>query len=348
MLFDLIALAVLVVFIALGALRGTFAGFLRVATLACAYAAGIFGAAYLGTLVSVLSGSSRLMATALAGAACFLFVYFVLSVLSAIAIRYERAHRDDAPRGGVDRTGGAIFGALQACLALLLLGVLGSFLDAAHEAGLPQGSDAAENSFLVGSTQKVVAAGVGAAMGGSPGGKVAVRLASDPGAALTSTQKVLAHPRVMKLFEDALFWQYVSTGEVDLALGRSSFFAVIHDDELRGELADLGVVDEDARTDPEAFRAQMSETFTRIAPRLRALREDPALAELAAKPEIQDALERGDTMALLAHPDFRRLIDRALKDYERASEQDREPRDGGREGDQEADASGERVGAPHY
>ena len=316
MLFDLVALGILVIFIALGALRGTLAGFLRVATLASAYAAGIFGAKHLGVLVSVFSGSSRLMSTALAGAACFAFAYLVGSVATTIVLRWERSRRDDLPRNGLDRTGGAVFGAVQAVLVLLLLGVLGSFLDAANKAGLPQGSSAADGSFLVGSTQKVVAAGVGAAMGGSPGGKLAVRLASDPGAALTSTQKVLAHPRVVGLFEDALFWQYLSTGEVDLALGRSTFFAITHDDELRGQLADLGAVDEDARTDPQAFKAQVGGTFREIAPRLRAIREDPALAEFAAKPEIQDALERGDTMALLADPDFRRLIDRALRDYE--------------------------------
>jgi uncharacterized membrane protein required for colicin V production len=339
MLFDLIALGILVVFIALGAMRGTLAGFLRVTTLASAYAAGIFGAAHLGVLVSVLTGSSRLIATALAGGACFLLVFFVLSVLSAIAIRFERQRRDDIPRGGLDRTGGALFGALQACLALLLLGVLGSFLDAAHKAGLPQGTDAAANSYLVGSAQKVMAAGVDAAMGGSPGGKLAVRLASDPGAALGTTQRLLQHPRVGALFGDQLFWQYLSTGETDLALGRSTFFAVIHDDELRGELADLGVVDEDARTSPEAFRTQMAHTFTEIAPRLRALREDPALAELAAKPEIQAAIESGDAMALLAHPDFRRLVDRALKSYEKSSEQNREAGDGRGERDQQGAAT---------
>lgn len=348
MLFDLIALAVLAVFIALGAMRGTLAGFLRVATLASAYVAGIFGARTLGTLVAVVTGSSRLIATALAGAGCFMAVYVLLSIASAIVIHFEKQRRDDVPRGGLDRTGGAVLGALQACLALLLLGILGSFLDAAYKAGLPQGSAAAEGSFLVGSAQKVVAAGIDAAMGGTPGGKLAVRLASDPGAALTSTQKLLAHPRVAKLFEDALFWQYLSTGEIEPALGRGTFFAVIHDDGLRAELADLGVVDDEARDSPDAFRAQMSATFAKLAPRLRALRQDPALAALAAKPEIQRAIERGDSMALLAHPDFRRLIDRALKDFEDSSEQNGEAGHGGGEGEEQRRAAHQRVGAPSF
>jgi uncharacterized membrane protein required for colicin V production len=339
MLFDLVALAILVIFIALGAVRGTLAGFLRVATLTSAYAAGIFGAKHLGILVAVFTGSSRLFAGAIAGTACFAFAYLMGSILTVLAVRWERSRRDDTPRGGLDRTGGAILGGLQAVLALLLLGVLGSFLDAANKAGMAHGSDAADGSYLVGSAQRVVSAGMGAAMGDSPGGRLAVRLAADPGTAMSTTQKVLAHPRVVALFQDELFWQYLSTNETDLALGRSTFFAISHDDALRGQLADVGAVDEDARTDPEAFKAQVGVTFREIAPRLRALRDDPALAEFAAKPEIQDAIERGDTMALLTHPDFRRLIDRALKDYERASEKDGEARNGGGEREQQPGAA---------
>ena len=318
MLFDLLALGILAVFVVLGARRGALAGFLRVATLFLAYAAGIGAAAKLTALIAILSGISHLTAGAIAGTGAFLFVYAVASVGSALLIRSERASRDDLPRGGFDRLGGAFFGAGQAVLALLLLGVLGSFLDAAHVAGLSTGSESAGDSFLVGSTRRVVAAGVSAAVGEGPGGSFAVKLASNPGSAVASTQQLLAHPRVATLQADALFWQYVSSGEVDRALSRGSFTAISFDEEMRGRLADLGLVDEQARADSDAFREQMRKTLVEVAPRIRAIRDDPALAELAAKPEIQSALRDGDTFSLLAHPDFRRLVDRALRNYERA------------------------------
>jgi len=317
MLFDVLALGILAIFVALGAQRGAVAGFLRLATLFAAYAAGLFVATKLAPLIALLSGSSRLGAGALAGAGAFLFVYVVGSVGAALSIRRERASREDGSRSGFDRLGGAFFGAGQAALALLLLGVLGSFLDAAHLAGIPQGSATAADSYLVGSTRRVVAAGVSAAIGEGPGNGLAVKLASNPGSAVVSAQQLQAHPRIAALQEDALFWQYVSTGEVDRALARGSFRAIGLDQELRARLADLGLVGDEARGDPDAFREQVRVTLVEVAPRLRAIRDDPALAELAAKPEIQAAIKSGNTFALLAHPDFRRLVDRALRDYER-------------------------------
>lgn len=318
MLFDLLALGILAVFTSLGAWRGTLAGFLRLATLFCAYAAGLLVATKLAALVALLTGMSRIAAGALAGSAAFLVVYVIGSVCSAILIRHERTRRDDFPRSGFDRLGGAFFGAGQALLALLLLGVLGSFLDAAHSAGVTQASAgaSASDSYLVGSARRVVAAGVSAAVGKRPGGGLAVKLASNPGKAVTSAQALLAHPRVVALQEDALFWQYLSTGEVDLALTRSSWSVINYDEDLRAKLADLGVVSESARSDADAFRDEIHATLLEVAPRIQAIRNDPGLAELASKPEIQAAIKDGNSFALLAHPDFRRFVDRALRDYE--------------------------------
>jgi hypothetical protein len=145
-----------------------------------------------------------------------------------------------------------------------------------------------------------------------------VKLASNPGAAVASTQALLVHPRVVALQEDALFWQYLSTGEMDLALGRSSFSVISYDEALRAQLADLGVVSEAARNDVDTFRDEVHATLLEVAPRIQAIRNDPGLAALAAKPEIQAAIKDGNSFALLAHPDFRNLVDRALRDYERA------------------------------
>jgi hypothetical protein len=75
-----------------------------------------------------------------------------------------------------------------------LLAVFGSVLDAAYRAGLPQGVDQS-GSYLIASTRKVVAHGVGAALGDGPGSKLAVRLVDDPGQALVSARDLLASPR---------------------------------------------------------------------------------------------------------------------------------------------------------
>ena len=65
----------------------------------------------------------------------------------------------------------------------------------------------------------------------------------------------------------------------------------------------------------------MRTSLAQVGPRIHAIRNDPALAELAQDPEVQNALKSGDGVSLLlAHPEFRRLVDRALRDYERGGE----------------------------
>lgn len=318
MLFDSIAVALTLIFVALGAVRGALPGFLRVATLALAYLAGYLAATKLSLVVSLLAGTSKLTAALVLGTAAFAVVYGMGAIISALLIRFERDRRADRPRSLYDRVGGACFGVLQAGLALLMLAVLGSVLDAAYRMGLPQGMDQS-GSFLVANTRRVVATGIGAAMGDGPGAKLAVKLVADPGHALQSAQQLLAGPRFEALQADAMFWDLVSRGEIDAALGRNSFYQLMHDDPTRATLADLGLVPEPARTDPQAFRASMRASFQMAAPRIRAIRDDQAVMELAADPDVQEALASGNSVSLLADPRMRALIDRVLRDYERAT-----------------------------
>jgi hypothetical protein len=232
-------------------------------------------------------------------------------------IRVERDRRADRPRSGYDRFGGACFGAFQACLSLLMLAVLGSVLDAAYRVGLPAGMDQS-HSFLVASTRRVVAEGLGATLGDGPGAKLAVKLVSDPGETLRSTQQLLAGPRFSGLQNDSLFWELLTAGQVDAAMGRPSFFQLMHDEPTRQAMADLGLVPEEARSDPNAFRSALRGTLFAAAPRIRAIRNDPAISELANDPEVQQAIDDGNAVGLLSHPQMRELLDRAMRDYEAA------------------------------
>jgi len=314
-LFDAIGLALAAVFVGLGAWRGAFAGFLRLFTVVLAYLAGYLVAATFGRVLALLTGMPRLAASVALGAAAFTLVYLVGGIVSSLLIRAERERRDEGPRGTYDRVGGACFGMVQGCVALLLLAVLGSVLDAAYRAGLPQGMDQSQ-SFLVASTRRVVASGVETALGDSPGAKLAVKLIADPGQALSSAQGILAGPRFAELQSDTLFWDWVAEGQVDRALTRDSFSALMRDDPTRAGLADLGLVPEAARKDPEAFRAAMRETLETAGPRIRAIRNDPAIAQLADDPEVRRAIQAGDHAALLANPRVRALINRVMHDFD--------------------------------
>ena len=317
MLFDAIGLCLAALFIGLGAWRGSFAGFLRLATVVCAYLAGYFAATTFGHVLALLAGMPRIVASVLLGSGAFTLVYLACSIGSSLLIRHERERRDDVPRGSYDRLGGACFGVIQAAVALLLLAVLGSVLDAAYRAGLPQGVDQS-GSYLIAATRKVAATGVGAALGDGPGAQLAVKLVADPGKALVSLQQLLASPRFAKLQQDALFWDMACNGEaqIDAALNRRSFLELMYDDAMRGQLADLGLVPEAARNDPQAFREYMRSSLAQIGPRIRVIRGDPALAQLAQDPDVKNAIEAGDGVALLSHPDFRALVNRVIRDYE--------------------------------
>jgi hypothetical protein len=188
-------------------------------------------------------------------------------------------------------------------------------LDAAYRAGLPQGMDQS-HSFLVASTRSVVASGVESALGDSPGAKLAVKLVADPGQALTSAQKLLAGPHFAALQADSEFWELVAEGQVDRALVRDSFSSLMRDDATRAGMADLGLVPEAARKDTAAFRAALRATLESAAPRIRAIRSDPSIAQLASDPEVKRAVEAGDHAALLANPRVRALISRVLRDFD--------------------------------
>jgi hypothetical protein len=95
---------------------------------------------------------------------------------------------------------------------------------------------------------------------------------------------------------------------VDAALNRVSFLAVTYDEELRGQLATLGLIDEAAARDPQAFRVTAGEVLREVSPRIRGLRNDPELKKLIEDPEVTALIQSGDTLALLGHPSFRDLV----------------------------------------
>jgi hypothetical protein len=111
---------------------------------------------------------------------------------------------------------------------------------------------------------------------------------------------------------DELFWQYVSTGAIDAALNQASFMRAANDAQLRQRIVALGVMPEEARDDPRAFRSATRDALEDVAPRLEAIRNDPALPALAADPEVRRALEAGDVLSLATNPKIRDLVSRAL------------------------------------
>lgn len=313
---DLVALAIVAVFVLLGALRGGLSGAIGLAAIGCGYAAAVVGAT--GALPGRLAerGVPGLLATPVAGTVGFLLAYAAVAAVGFVLQRIARARRGEEPRSRGDRAFGAAFGALRGLLVVLLLSVLATWLEAAHELGIwePGGMPVPHtgDSLIAGASGQILGSMVEAAAGGehSRTGKLMGRIAANPSPALKDLQAVIDDPDFQALQQDRFFWTLVENGASERAMNGSSFHRIVRDAELRRRLADLGLVSEAAAEDTAVLRREVAEMLDALGPRLKALREDPELARLAQDPEVMGMIDAGDTLGLLMHPGIQRLVNR--------------------------------------
>jgi len=303
MAYDLLALAVLAVFAALGAVRGALASGLALATLLLAYVLSVELASPLAPSVARASGTPPFLAAPLAGTLIFVLVTAAGTLASALlrAARRRRLQRR-RPRSRPDLVGGALFGAGRGLIVVLAVGLLAIWIEAAS------GAAAGPPPLVSRATRAAMQRGAATLAGDGSGARLLVEAATNPRDTMQQMQGVLADPNVMALRADQAFWDAVEQGDVDAAMDRSSFSTLASDDSLRGRLAELGVVDRRAAEDPDAFDEEAAKALRELGPRLHALRSDPELQKLLEDPEIATLAQQGDTLALLAQPDFQKLV----------------------------------------
>lgn len=308
---NFVGLGLLIVFGVLGAVRGALAGALRIGSLLAAYASAFLAASALASAVASMTGLNPFLGGVVAGTVSFVGVYTIASVSASILLRRARKRRGDDPRSPLDRAGGALIGLAQGGVVLILLGWVVACIHGIRLGQDPE-AEVTEKPLVSRLSQHVVESSARAVLGDDPGAALAVQLIADPAGTANDMQSMLDHPRFADLQEDGMFWQYLSTGAIDSALNRSSFLRVAHDDALRARAVDLGLVPEAARDNPSEFRSSARVAFEQVAPRLSGLRDDPAIQRLAEDPEVQQALADGNAVAMLAHPEFRALLERVM------------------------------------
>jgi uncharacterized membrane protein required for colicin V production len=308
---DVLALLVLGLFAGMGALRGGLASALSLISLGVSYAAALWAAPRFGERAAELTGAPALLGMPIAGTLAFAAAFLTMAILSYALKRLER--RED-PRSPRDRFVGGVFGAARGVLVVFLLAYLALWVDALRSTGTVEGLPELGDSTAAALTGSVVEAGVQAALDdGGQAGRVVARMAGRPALAFAELQSVLEHPAVAELQRDPAFWTYVEHGSVDAAMNRRSFLAISQDARLRGRLAELGLVSEGAAVDARAFRAETAQVLREVGPRIRGLRDDPALRELLEDPEVVAAVQSGDHLALMSHPGFRSVVTRAME-----------------------------------
>jgi len=305
---DVIVIAILVWFTVAGALRGGLAAGMSLLSLVVAYAVAIVGATRHGPAAAELLGLPGMLGAPVLGAALFLGSYFAMGIMTTLLKRRERKRRA-GPRSLRDRFLGSCFGCLRGGLVVVLVSLLAIWFDALRATGTATFLPEIGVSRAAAVTESVVEAGVETAFVESgAGGRFVARMVARPGTSIAGLQAALDNPHIVALQEDRLFWTYVESGAVDAALNRKSFIDVIYDDALREQLAAMGLVDEAASGDPQAFRTTAEGVLREVGPRIRGLRDDPALKQLIADPEVAAILESGNTLALLGHAGFRDFV----------------------------------------
>ncbi len=313
---DLLAITILGLFAAFGAWRGVVATGAGVVTLVVAYASAVFGAAVFGDGVGAELGRGSMLGPVVAGSGIFALVLLVFGILSKILRRWDRGRLGDEPRTACDRLGGACFGLLRGSLVVLLLSVLLTWLDAARDMGILQGFDnlpETEHSQFGEATSRVIESAVAAASPAdeaSSGARMMARVAARPGVTLASFKALIEDPRIQSVQSDRLFWVLVESGAGERAINQASVYSIVHDEEMRKQFADLGLVPPEAAADPEVFRRTMAATLDEVGPMIATLRSDPELARLATDPEIQALVESGNTIGLVTRPEIQRIVAR--------------------------------------
>jgi uncharacterized membrane protein required for colicin V production len=302
---DWVGLVLAGILIGIGAMRGFVAGALGMLALLAGYGVGYLAATSASDAVGLALGLDPLVSMAVAGTAGFLLTYLILSGIFTLWLRSRRKRHKRISAS--DRFGGALLGAAQGALVALVFYWLVGQATASGLIGTSR-----EPSELMRASQKVVTSGAQAVLGGPDGNPLAARMLADPVGTANELQAVLETPSMSELQGDALFWQYVSSGAIDSALNQASFMRAARDAELRKRIVDLGAMPPEALDDPEAFRAASRDALEQVAPRLQAIRDDPALIALRDDPEVRRALEAGDVLSLASHPGVRELVRRAL------------------------------------
>ena len=291
-----------------GARRGAAVAGVQLVGLPLAYA-GAAGAAFaFGPALARELDWAQAVGTLVAGSAGLVLVQLFVSVLTR-SLR-ERGEEPAGPSQAL----GAVFGALRGALFALPLLWLAGLSEGARVTGVRPELPDLSGAQLPALGTGVLGAGAEAVLDASaPGGRVAVRFVGHPAESLEALQRVVSDPRVVSLQRDGSFWSDVERGAVRAALAKPAARALVNDRAFRARLGEVGVVSPDAVQSTRSFEAELSRALAELGPRLGAVRNDPALDELLADPEVRASLQSGNTLALLRDPRFRALVSRASR-----------------------------------
>jgi len=311
---DVLMLAVLGGFAWSGVRRGGLVAGLGLLTLAVAYGTAFVAAPSLGSPLAGAFGLAGWLGIPIAGSIAFVVAFVAMAVVSKIVCRQVDAGGDQG-RSVRDRFLGGAFGAVRGAFVVALLCYLALWVEALRVSGAAEGIPELGHSAAATVTSTVIEAGIESALSESGRtGHVVAKLAANPGAAVADLQAIVSNPRIVAVQQDPHFWANVEAGAIAAALNSQSFVKLSEDEDLRREMAEVGMIDPDAAGAADRFRAAMGDVLSEVGPRIRKLKNDPELRELMNDPEVIAMVEEGNTLGLMNHPRFRELVSRIAAD----------------------------------
>jgi hypothetical protein len=305
---DLAILALIAFLAGFGARSGAALAGLRLAALPLAYAAGIGAAWAFGPALGRQLGLSETVGALAAGSVGFVGVSLVISLGTRVL------KKRDTSLTPASQAMGAVFGALRGALFALPILWFAGLAEGARVSGVRPELPDLSGAHLPALGGEVLGAGARQVVDtDTAGGRFALGMVARPTETIAAVQKVVQDPRVIALQRDGQFWHDVERGAVPAALARPSARALVSDQRFRAQAAAIGAVSPEAGKNPRFFQTELALALAELGPRLRAVKEDPALSELLEDPEVRASLQSGNTLALLTDPRFRALVSRATR-----------------------------------
>jgi hypothetical protein len=308
MVLDLAIVLALFAFAWLGAHRGGPESAIRLIGLALAYGGSVLAGKVGGGPLAAAVGVAGWMGGVLAG----LLGFLALQALVEVAARKARAAHPEP--SDASRIAGAACGIARAALLLLPVLFLASFTQSVRAwnpaAPLPDLSGARAAAL---GQAAASAAAERLTTGGDGASRVTAQFVAQPGESLSALGELASDPRLRVLQADAGFWGDLERGDVESALARPTFDQLARDPDLRGRLAELGLVDATSAADPERFHQEMAAVMAEVGPRLQRIEADPAFQALLADEALRARIQAGDTLALLTDPRLQQILANATR-----------------------------------
>jgi len=309
MLLDLVLVLLVACLAFSGFRRGAPESVLRLFGLPLAYGAAVLAAVLGGAGLAARLEMPGLVGGAIVGALAFVFVHAVVGI-AALRVRRRTEYVSM-----VSRWTGTGLGLVRGLVFAIPLLWVADLAEGARASGLQPALPDLSASITRSAAAPLFEAGGEALVDArDPSSRMTARFVADPGRALGALQDVLADPGFRVLQFDGGFWEDVERGAITRAVSRPTFRELARDPEIRSSFGAMGLVSADAERDPARFEIEIVQALSQVAPRLAALRSDPALVGLLEDPEVQYMVERGDAIALLRHPGFRALVARVSEE----------------------------------